>query len=72
MPFFNDWNPKKGGSNKVGANWIIANLDKRPRGSTLHIVDHEKGLFLAILSGRSRINNQINRCSKLSQIRSIK
>jgi len=43
MPFFDGWNPDKGGSHQVGADWIIANLGNRPKGSTLHIVDHEKG-----------------------------
>lgn len=43
MPFFDEWNPKKGGSTEAGAKWIIANLGKRPEGSTLHIIDHEKG-----------------------------
>jgi hypothetical protein len=43
MPFFNKWNPKKGGSYQAGADWIIANLGRRPKDSTLHIIDHEKG-----------------------------
>jgi hypothetical protein len=43
MPFYDGWNPKKGGSIRVGADWIITNLGKRPEGCTMHIVDHEKG-----------------------------
>lgn len=43
MPFFDGWNPKKGGSTKAGADWIIKNLGKRPKGSQIHIIEHEKG-----------------------------
>jgi len=43
MPFFDGWNPKKNGSLKAGADWIIANLGRRPTGSTLHVIDHKKG-----------------------------
>jgi hypothetical protein len=43
MPFFADWNPDKGGKLMTGAKWIVSNLGKRPKGSTLHIIDHEKG-----------------------------
>jgi len=43
MPFFDEWNPDKGGSFQAGADWIILNLGKRPSGSTLHIISHELG-----------------------------
>jgi hypothetical protein len=43
MPFFDGWNPKKGGSYLAGAEWIIKNLGRRPKGASMHIVDHEKG-----------------------------
>jgi hypothetical protein len=43
MPFFDSWNPQKGGSIKAGAIWIIENLGKRPKGCSLHIVDHARG-----------------------------
>ena len=43
MPFFDGWNPDKGGSFLIGAIWIIDNLGKRPSGTTMHIVDHAKG-----------------------------
>jgi hypothetical protein len=43
MPFFDGWNPKKGGTFLSGAKWIIDNLGKRPKGCSMHIVDHEKG-----------------------------
>jgi hypothetical protein len=39
MPFFEEWNPKKGGSLKVGAEWIIKNIGRRPEGASLHVVD---------------------------------
>lgn len=31
MPFFNMWNPDKGGSYKEGAKWIIENLGKNQK-----------------------------------------
>jgi len=43
MPFFDAWNPDKGGSFDAGAQWIIENIGKRPEGCSLHIVEHEKG-----------------------------
>src|SRR5579864_344654 len=43
LPFYEAWNPARGGSYRAGEQWIIRNLGKRPRGSTLHILDHEKG-----------------------------
>lgn len=43
MPFFDGWNPDKGGSFQAGADWIIEILGKRPNGATLHIINHELG-----------------------------
>lgn len=43
MPFFDGWNPDKRGSFKAAADWIIANLGKRPEGSTLHVIHHDLG-----------------------------
>ncbi len=43
MPFFDAWNPNKGGSQLAGAEWIIKNLGKKPEGTSLHIIEHEKG-----------------------------
>ncbi len=43
IPFFDGWNPDKGGSIAAGESWIIKNLGKRPKGSTMHIVDHSLG-----------------------------
>ncbi len=60
MPFFDGWNPKKGGSSKAGADWIIANLGKRPKGCSLHIIDHAKGFVPGNLEWASpqKQNNQ--------------
>jgi len=43
MPFFDGWNPNKGGSFGAGEDWIIKNLGERPDGTTLHIVNHDLG-----------------------------
>ena len=43
MRFYDGWNPKKGGSLQAGADWIVENLGKRPKGCSMHIVDHAKG-----------------------------
>jgi hypothetical protein len=43
MPFYDGWNPAKGGSLQAGEDWIIKNIGKRPDGTTLHIVDHVQG-----------------------------
>jgi hypothetical protein len=43
MPFFNGWNPNKGGSFKAGEKWIIDNIGKRPNGSSLHVIHHDIG-----------------------------
>lgn len=45
MPFCDEWNPAKGGSFKAGAAWIIEHLGKRPKGSTLHVIDHAVGFM---------------------------
>jgi hypothetical protein len=38
MPFFDEWNPDKGGSFLAAVKWIIENLGPRPEGSTLHVI----------------------------------
>jgi hypothetical protein len=43
MPFYDGWNSRKGGSISAGAEWIIKNLGERQEGTSLHIVEHEKG-----------------------------
>lgn len=43
MPFFDSWNYDKGGSSLDGAIWIRENLGLRPKGASLHIIDHAKG-----------------------------
>jgi len=84
MPFFKSWNPKKGGSLRTGADWIVDNLGKRPKGCTLHIIDHKKGFVpgnLAWTSPRNqnyqqmvkiigRLKHQIQRLKK--QVRKLK
>jgi hypothetical protein len=44
MPFFDGWNPKKGGSYHAGAKWIIKNLGKKPSFRwSIDIIKHELG-----------------------------
>jgi hypothetical protein len=44
MPFFDGWNPDKSGSFQAGADWIIENLGKRPKGKvSLDVIDHILG-----------------------------
>lgn len=43
MPFFDEWNPDKGGSFDIAERWILENLGKRPKGTTLHIIQHDLG-----------------------------
>lgn len=60
MPFFDKWNPKKGGSYAEGAKWIIENLGKRPKKGSIHVVDHGKGFVPGNLewASRSKQSNQ--------------
>jgi hypothetical protein len=44
MPFFDAWNPDKGGKIWLGAKWIIDNLGEKPGDEwSLDIVEHVKG-----------------------------
>lgn len=53
MPFYEKWNPRKGGTIYAGMCWIIENLGYRTawakehgvpeKSVSLHIVDHAKG-----------------------------
>ena len=43
VPFFDEWNPHKGGSLLIGIKWIIKNLGRRPKNCSMHIINHEKG-----------------------------
>ena len=44
LPFFSEWNPKVGGSIKVGEQWILSHLGRRPSSNfDLHIVDRRLG-----------------------------
>jgi hypothetical protein len=64
MPFFKDWDPAKGGSFDVGADWIIKNLGRRPKGTTLHIIDHATGFVPGNLEWthpRKQVNQQMHK-----------
>lgn len=43
MPFFDGWNPKKGGCFVDGGDWIVQNLGPRPKGCSIDIVDRLLG-----------------------------
>lgn len=43
MPFYDAWNPDKGGSFYAAETWIIENIGNRPEGTSLHVVDHSLG-----------------------------
>ena len=46
MPFFDGWNPNKGGSYQAGAKWIIENLGEKPGPEySLDIIKHEIGFM---------------------------
>lgn len=45
MPFFDEWNPDKGGSFEAGANWLIEHLGKIPKGGSLGIIHHDLGVI---------------------------
>ena len=46
MPFFDDWNPDKGGEFWRGAKWILDNLGPRPEGTwQMDVIEHAKGFI---------------------------
>ncbi len=45
MPFYDAWNPTKGGSFEAGYDWIIENLGPRPKNTSMHIVHHNLGFI---------------------------
>jgi hypothetical protein len=62
MPFFDGWNPKKGGSWVAGADWILKNLGPQPLGATMHVVHHDLGYIpgnLEWASPKKQINQQM-------------
>jgi len=59
MPFFDDWNPKKGGSYLTGAIWILNNLGKRPSSNhSLGIVVHADGFVPGNLEWQTKSEQQ--------------
>jgi hypothetical protein len=62
MPFFDGWNPRKGGSHRAGGDWIIKNLGKRPAGCSLNVIDHAVGFVpgnLEWTGSREQNRNQL-------------
>jgi hypothetical protein len=46
MPFFDEWDPKHGGSYRAGEDWIVRHIGRRPaKGYDLHIVDRSIGFM---------------------------
>lgn len=68
MPFFDLWNPRVGGSFKIGAEWIIKNIGKRPKNTSLHIVEQIKGFVpgnLEWTSPKKQVHRQV--CKIIAQ-----
>jgi hypothetical protein len=67
LPYYDGWNPKKGGSFAAGAHWIIKNLGIKPVDgkSNLHIVDRRFGFVPGNLQwvavGRHQQEEMVNR-----------
>lgn len=77
MPFFDGWNPRKGGSLRAGELWLIKNLGRRPEGSTLHIVHHDLGFVPGNLEWthpRKQISQQMHKiiAQQRNEIKSLK
>ena len=45
VPFYDGWNPDKGGTFMTGMLWIIENLEVRKPGDHLHIIDRKIGFM---------------------------
>ena len=72
MPFFDEWNPNKGGFLWRGADWIVQNLGKRPGVNwSLDIVEHEKGFVPGNLRWASRKTQRLNQMHKKLGLYSI-
>ena len=66
MPFFNDWNPNKGGAYWKGAKWIIENLGKKPGPEwSIDIIEHKKGFVPGNLRWAKRFVQNYNKRHKL-------
>jgi hypothetical protein len=62
MPFYDGWNPEKGGSYLAAYDWIIANLGQRPsQGWSLDIIKHELGFVPGNLRWALRKSQQDNK-----------
>lgn len=59
MPFYDEWNPNKGGSYGAGVQWIIENIGRKPaKGYDLHIVDRTIGFMPGNLQWVHRTQHQ--------------
>ena len=77
MPFFDDWNPNKGGSYLAGMQWILENLGEKPKGASLHIIKHETGFVPGNLEWthpKKQTNQQMHKiiAQQHHQIKSLK
>lgn len=72
MPFYDKWNPDKGGSYREGAKWIIDNIGKRPcKKWSLDIVNHYIGFMPGNLrwakKGLQRMNQRHRILGQISE-----
>lgn len=62
MPFYDKWNPNKGGSYKTGMQWILDNLGQRPGPKhSLDIIKHDVGFMPGNLRWTLRGEQSSNR-----------
>jgi len=65
MPFFDEWNPSKGGSYGAGAKWIIDNLGHKPNSAwSMDIIKHELGFVPGNLRWALHSSQQQNKQHK--------
>ena len=66
MPFYDDWNPKKGGAYRNGAQWILDNLGPRPgQGWSMDIIEHNKGFVPGNIRWSLRSGQERNKKHKI-------
>lgn len=70
MPFYDEWNPNKGGAYWKGSKWIILNLGSKPGPSwSLDIIEHRLGFVPGNLRWALKNNQSTNKQHrKLGQI----